>query len=446
MMGLKMAERFIERLCDLIQSPRALQAWEQDEILTAFEDTMAVAYAGWHDPVVQAALKVYRGTVAPLIDGTFANSIESAALIHATAGHALDYDDVQLATVSHPSVPIVPALLAVAKGRPELTARMQPAFAIGLTVNIALGTVMGFSHYDKGWHATSTLGPLATAAAVAHLLSLDRAQIKNAMAIAAAQAGGMQRNFGSDAKPLQAGLASAAGVRAALLAQAGLTGDADIFGPRGYFHLYAGSEPGEDAASVSLEIDLRTLSRKLFPCCYMNHRLISAGFEARDKLPGHVLPDDATIRVKAPYGSLVPLRVDDPKTGLEAKFCGPYSIAAALSQGAVTLADFDDPAVSRPDIRALMGRIDLSEEDRTTEDGMVGLDHGSVKLWIESDGKQIVDVEVVSYPGSPRRPATTSEMDVKIDDCLGIYRRRTNRGPTMSEFRAELRSAIGADS
>ena len=435
MMGLKMAERFIERLCDLIQSPRALQAWEQDEILTAFEDTMAVAYAGWHDPVVQAALKVYRGTVAPLIDGTFANSIESAALIHATAGHALDYDDVQLATVSHPSVPIVPALLAVANGRPELTARMQPAFAIGLTVNIALGTVMGFSHYDKGWHATSTLGPLATAAAVAHLLSLDPAQ-----------AGGMQRNFGSDAKPLQAGLASAAGVRAALLAQAGLTGDADIFGPRGYFHLYAGSEPGEDAASVSLEIDLRTLSRKLFPCCYMNHRLISAGFEARDKLPGHVLPDDATIRVKAPYGSLVPLRVDDPKTGLEAKFCGPYSIAAALSQGAVTLADFDDPAVSRPDIRALMGRIDLSEEDRTTEDGMVGLDHGSVKLWIESDGKQIVDVEVVSYPGSPRRPATTSEMDVKIDDCLGIYRRRTNRGPTMSEFRAELRSAIGADS
>ena len=191
MMGLKMAERFIERLCDLIQSPRALQAWEQDEILTAFEDTMAVAYAGWHDPVVQAALKVYRGTVAPLIDGTFANSIESAALIHATAGHALDYDDVQLATVSHPSVPIVPALLAVANGRPELTARMQPAFAIGLTVNIALGTVMGFSHYDKGWHATSTLGPLATAAAVAHLLSLDRAQIKNAMAIAAAQAGGI---------------------------------------------------------------------------------------------------------------------------------------------------------------------------------------------------------------------------------------------------------------
>jgi 2-methylcitrate dehydratase PrpD len=438
-----MTGQFIARLAELIETPRALLPWEQAEILTAFEDTMAVAYAGWHDPVVQAALKVYRGTVAPLIDGSFANSIESAALIHATAGHALDYDDDQLKTVSHPSVPVVPALLAVANGRPELTGRMQAAFAVGLTVNIALGSVMGFSHYDKGWHATSTLGPLATAAAVAHLLSLGRAQIGNALAIAAAQAGGMQRNFGSDAKPLQAGLASAAGVRAALLAEAGLTGDADIFGARGYFDLYAGAEPGEDAASVSLEIDLRTLSRKLFPCCYMNHRLISAAFEARNKLPGGMLPDDATIRVKAPFGSLVPLRIDDPKTGLEAKFCGPYSIAAALSQGSVTLGDFEDAAVSRPAIRALMVRIDLSEEDRDA-DMLVGLDHGSVKMWVESAGRPLADVEVVTYPGSPRRPASEAEMEAKIADCLGIYRRRTNRGPSPAEFRADLRAAIGA--
>ena len=103
----------------------------------------------------------------------------------------------------------------------------------------------------------------------------------------------MQRNFGAMAKPLQAGVASAAGVRAALLAEAGLTGDADIFGPRGYLHLYAGAEPGDDPATVPVEIDLNTLSRKLFPCCYMNHRLISAGFAAREQLPGHTLPDDA---------------------------------------------------------------------------------------------------------------------------------------------------------
>jgi 2-methylcitrate dehydratase PrpD len=437
-----MAGSLMNRICDLIQSPRALDAWEQTEVLTAFEDTMAVTYAGWHDPVVQATLAVYRGTVAPLIDGTFASSVEHAALIHATAGHALDYDDVQLETVSHPSVPVVPALLAVSNSRPGLIERMPQAFAVGIAINVALGRVLGFAHYDKGWHATSTLGPLAVAGALAHLLSFDRAKTRHALAIAAAQAGGMQRNFGAMAKPLQAGLASGAGVRAALLAEAGLTGDADIFGPRGYLHLYAGAEPGDDSATVPVEIDLHTLSRKLYPCCYMNHRLISAGFAARAQLPGQVLPADAKITVKAPFGSLVPLRVDNPTDGLEAKFCGPYNIAAAISQGAVTLKDFEDPAVSRPEIRALMERIDLSEDERQ-EGILVGLDHGTVKLSVESGGKQIAFAEIDPYPGSPRRPATEAEMKAKIEDCLGIYRRRTNHGPTAPEFRSELRAATG---
>ena len=44
---------------------------------------------------------------------------------------------------------------------------------------------------------------------------------------------------------------------------------------------------------------------------------------------------------------------------------------------AVTLKDFEDPAVSRPEIRALMDRIDLSEDERQ-EGILVGLDHGTV--------------------------------------------------------------------
>jgi 2-methylcitrate dehydratase PrpD len=437
-----MAESFIDRVCTLVERPRPLERREEEEVLTAFEDTMAVAYAGWHEPVTRSVLAVYRGNVAPLLDGTFASSIEDAALIHATAGHALDYDDVQLTTVSHPSVPIVPAQLAVAAARRGLESRMASAFAIGVAVNVALGRVMGFSHYDKGWHATSTLGPLSTAAALAHLLRLDRSQTRHALGIAAAQAGGMQRNFGAMAKPLQAGLASAAGVRAALLAEAGLTAADDIFGPRGYFDLYGGSEPGDDPASVSLDIDVGVLARKLYPCCYMNHRLISAGFAAREQLPGGVVPGDAIVRVTAPFGSTVPLRVDDPRTGLEAKFCGPYSIAASLAQGAVTLADFEDDAVDRPKIRALMDRIHLSEDPR--EDAvMIGLDTGAVRLWVEAGGRTLAYAEIEAYPGSPKRPATEAEMEAKIADCLGIFSRRSNGGPSVSEFREDLRQRLG---
>jgi 2-methylcitrate dehydratase PrpD len=292
-----MGRSFTGSVCDLIQAPRRLSEAERAEAVTAFEDTMAVAYAGWHDPVVQATLSLYRGRGVPLIDGTEAGSVEHAALIHATAGHALDYDDVQLTTVSHPSVPIVPALLAVGASRPGLADRMISAFAIGVAVNIAIGRVMGFAHYDKGWHATSTLGPLAVAAALAHLIGLDRTGSRHALAIAAAQAGGMQRNFGTMAKPLQAGLAAAAGVRAALLAEAGLTADDDIFGPRGFFDLYRGEGWGDPAESVPVEIDMVSLARKLYPCCYMNHRLIAAALSARAQLPGGAVPAAARVVV-----------------------------------------------------------------------------------------------------------------------------------------------------
>src|SRR5690606_438921 len=180
---------------------------------------------------------------------------------------------------------------------------------------VTVGRALGFSHYDKGWHATSTIGPIAGAAALAHLLGLDDTRTRHAVALAAAQCGGLQRNFGAMAKPVQAGNAAAAAVRAALLAERGVTGDDDIFGPRGYFALYGGPVPGEDPASVAIEIDMRSLSRKLYPCCYITHRLIAAALDARRQLPGGAVPASARIDVRVPYGMMRPLHVTDPRSG-----------------------------------------------------------------------------------------------------------------------------------
>jgi 2-methylcitrate dehydratase PrpD len=439
-----MSAALIERVCDLIERPRGLEPAERREALIAFEDTMAVTYAGWHEPVVQVVAPLYRGTAAKLIDGGGASSIEHAVFVHATAGHALDYDDVELTGVTHPSVCLVPGLLALSDARPELARRTLSAYAVGLAVNIALSRIFGFSHYDKGWHATCTIGPLAGAAALAHLLGLDRGRSRHALALAAAQAGGLQRNFGAMAKPVQAGFAAAAAVRSTLLAEAGIRGDADIFGSRGYFDLYAGPERGEEPARVPIEIRLDTLSRKLYPCCYLTHRLIAAGLEARERLGAAGLPEDARIRITTPFGGMRPLIVFDPKTGLEGKFCGTYTIATALAQGSVGLADFEDSAVSRPAIRALMQRIDLSEESLQGE-MPIGLDHGTVRMKIERGGSAILSVDVSAHPGSPGRPATDAEMTAKIADCLALYGDRQGRGPSLDAFRNGLRRTIGME-
>ena len=44
-------------------------------------------------------------------------SSRQAALINGSASHALDYDDVNMACTGHPSVVLIPALLALAESR-----------------------------------------------------------------------------------------------------------------------------------------------------------------------------------------------------------------------------------------------------------------------------------------------------------------------------------------
>jgi len=432
---------FIANLCALIAAPRPLSAVERAAALTSFEDTLAVTYAGWGQASAAAARRVFTGATAPLLDGTRALSPEHAALIHGIAGHALDYDDVHLTSVTHPSVVLVPALMALTASRPDLTPRLIDAYAVGLGTNIALGQALGFGHYDRGWHATSTIGPLAGAAALAHLLGFDDATTRSALALAAAQAGGAQQNFGTQAKHVQAGQAAAAALRAAQLAEAGVDGSQDIFGPRGFFDLYGGVTPATLPDHVAP--DTLSVSRKLFPCCYLTHRMIAAALEARMALPDGV-PNDVRIMVQVPYGGMRPLHVTDPQTGAQAKFCAAYCVAAALAQGRVGLADFRDDAVRRPDLRRIMAQVETIE-DPLAGDMPVGIDHGSVRLRITTAGRTIAEAEVVHYPGAPDAPATPEAFEAKLTDCLTIWQHETGQTLSLASFRRDLRARVAPD-
>ncbi|MDN3564516.1 MmgE/PrpD family protein [Paeniroseomonas aquatica] len=436
-----MAAGLTERVCDLVAAPPPLSAGDRQDVLLAFADTLACAHAGWFEPVARAVAGAWRGGTAPLLDGGFAPSAEHAALITATAGHALDYDDVHLDSTSHPSVVLVPALLAMqAEGRLP-AARLAPAFAIGIAVNAALGRALGFAHYRRGWHATSTIGPLAGAAALAHLLALDRLATRQALALAAAQSGGLQRNFGAMAKPAQAGFAAAAAVRAATLAQAGLTADADVFAVGGFLDLYGG-DAGATARGAAVALDARpgSIARKLYPCCYATHRLVAAALDARAPLNAPP-PAEAALTLFVPAGGLQPLRDSLPRTGLEAKFSAEYTVAVAFWQGSLGLADFEDAAVARPEAAARMARVRVIEEP-VPADGAQGLEHGTARLAVTLEGREIARGEAGPIPGSPARPATQAEMQAKIADCLARHAAAGGRPLAPAAFLARLEAML----
>lgn len=386
------------------------------EIERAYLDTLAVLCAGWNEPVTRALRRTYSHVRAPWETGT-PSEAETTALTWGTAAHALDYDDVHMTSVTHPSAVLVPAIEAAARLVPGAGARKAGAFAVGLAVNVGLGNAVGFAHYEKGWHATSTIGAIAAGAAIAHLLELDEPAFRSCLAIAAAQSGGLQRNFGTMVKPLQAGLAAQAGVRAAHLARSGLEGPGDVLsGNNGFLVVFEGQP------DTRLELDIKAsvggLSRKLFACCYMAHRPVAAAIRLHDAGASDLLTDpDASVEVEVPPGCLKALTVDIPASGAQAKFSGKYTVAHALSTGRLGLSAFAPESVASPALAGIARRVVLRETDAAGEAG-VGIDRGSVTVSLIRRGSVAARASVEAYPGSPAAPITDTELEAKLSDCI----------------------------
>src|SRR5262249_14371887 len=144
------------------------------------------------------------------------------------AAHALDYDDVNVAIPGHPSVAILPGLLALAERQRASGRDVSTAFVAGYETACRIGIALLPGHYHLGFHATGTIGSLGAAAACARLLGLSAMARAAALGIAATQAAGLKAQFGTMCKPFHAGKAAQNGLLAARLAARGFTSRDDI--------------------------------------------------------------------------------------------------------------------------------------------------------------------------------------------------------------------------
>ncbi|MEU8484027.1 MmgE/PrpD family protein [Streptomyces sp. NPDC048641] len=314
----------------------------------------------------------------------------------ATVGHVLDFDDLHIESTTHISAVIVPAVLAAGGD--------ARAYLAGAGVMARLGTLLGWSHYAAGWHATCTAGAPAAAVAAGVAWGLTPRQLATAMALAVPGASGVQAAFGTHSKSLQVGFAAEAGVRAARLARAGATAD-----PRAVdaWLKLVGAEGGAPQAGGPAVPG--GLAIKMFPCCYAMQRPIAALRALRAECG----PDDVTaVRVTTPGATIHPLIHDAPDTGLEGKFSLPYAVATALLDDFPGFEAFTDDAVGRPEVRRLMAAV----ETERTEGGGGLLDGEAVLAVTLADGRVLRSA--LSYPpGSPQRPPTEAELVEKFAAC-----------------------------
>jgi 2-methylcitrate dehydratase PrpD len=286
----------------------------------------------------------------------------------------------------HPSGVIAPVALAVSEWQDASAAQLLLAYALGLELCVRIGRA-GYDSsartsrfLQRGQDATAICGTVAGAAVAARLLGLVPAiagarviptppprgregarrscsrsvalhrfwvleprGIADAIGIAVSLASGSleSNRSGGTIKRLQSGWAASSAIRAACLARAGVSGPAAAFeGRYGFYRCFL--DGTFNAAMLAGDLGLRwevlSLRMKPYPSNYYTHAGIDA---ALGMVRGGVRPDEirsAELAVATPMLHTIgePLdRKQAPRSAYEAKFSGPYAVAAALLGGVV---------------------------------------------------------------------------------------------------------------
>ena len=342
----------------------------------------------------------------------------AAALIHGTASHAAEVDDIFKHAIYHPGAPTISAALAVAQQQKASGLQFLQAVIAGYEISTRIGQVLGRAHY-RYWHNTGTVGSFGAAAAAACLLGLDAQRFTHALCTAATFAAGLQQAFQMDSmsKPLHAGRAAEAGVAAALMAGQGVTGSLDVF--EGAMGLGTAMSDAPDWQPVLADLgqvfNITAMTFKNHACCGHTFAPIDGALHLQ-QAHGFAADDIAKLQV-ATYGPALTVAGNPaPRTAPEARFSIPYVVAHALRKGSVRLAAFDEAQLGDAQTRALMQRITLElhpELDRQfpaqrAAQVRITLRDGSVHSWLQPTRK-----------GDPDMPLSDADLQAKLAELAG---------------------------
>ena len=322
----------------------------------AFLDWLGVALGGALDPsslLLFDTMAEFSGPdQASVVGHNSLTDIFSAAMLNGYFSHVLDYDDMHLGMIGHPSAPVLPALFALGQWRHLSGRDLLCSFTVGVEVECRIAEAVNPEHYDRGWHSTATLGHFGAVSGAGKLLKLESNALLNALGIAGTQAAGLRQVFGTMSKPFHPGKAAANGLFAAILADRGFTGSQDILeGPRGFCSVMSDKYDAH-ALTEGLGQTWQTdyIIFKRHASCYRTHAVIECGLALREKVRPYQKHITA-INCQVPPLAWDMAGILSPKNPMEGKFSQPFCAAIALVEGQAaervfTLEKIEDPLIT----------------------------------------------------------------------------------------------------
>jgi 2-methylcitrate dehydratase PrpD len=348
-----------------------------------------------------------------------------AAFVNGVSIHADDFDDTQLAVAKdrvygllvHPTVPVLPALFALAERGGVSGKQLTLAYHLGVEVECKIAEAISPRHYQDGFHSTGTCGPFGSSAACAKLLRFEHSEILHTFGLVASQSGGLRENFGTMTKPFQAGHAAESGLVSAELVALGWTAAGQILeADRGFFHAFGGSyDPAAimDRLGKPWTFASPGISLKPYPSGSLTHPAmteLARMIEANNIQAAQV----EKIDVGANHNMTTTLLHHQPKTGLEAKFSMEFCIAILLLEHKAGLKEFSDRVVQRADVQEMIRRVNFYVDPEAES---AGYDKMTSLLKIHLKNGSFVAGRADFGKGSPANPMTFEEAAAKFRGC-----------------------------
>ena len=384
-------------------------------------DTLGVAFPGRQAPGCREVVdlvnswQTVRGA-SVLFSNTKATP-PLAALANSTIMHAMDFDDTLDASALHTFVNVLPAALAAAEIRGNVSGKeFIAALVLGVDVICRISLAI---NRPLSWIRTATCGGFGAAAAAAKILGLTREQISNTLGIVYGQTSGNAQGLieGCLIKRMQPGFAASAGVLSAFLADKGITGSSRFLtGPYGYYNLYeqGAFDPAVVTNGLGAHQSIVDLSIKPYPSCRMTHASIDAALALKQRVKRITEIDRIDVSVSSMCAEMVGKPFEpgiDPQ--VDAQFSIPYTTACAIIRGDVFLQDFKIETITEPEVVGLAKRVYV-----TADSDLPAKDILQSQMTVsDKDGTTVS--ELVPVPlGNPRNPIDKNQCRQKFTKCL----------------------------
>lgn len=342
-----------------------------------------------------------------------ASTTRAAAMINGAAAHAAEVDDSFREAMYHPGAATISAAHAAAYSTNSSGLKFLQAVVLGYEISTRLGIALGRGHY-KYWHNTGTVGTFGATAAAGLLLGLSETQFAHALATAATFAAGLQQAFRMDSmsKPLHAARAAEAGVLAAQLAARGVTGSLDVLdGVAGMgVAMSSDADWSQIGATLGRDFHITRTTFKNHVGCGHSFPSIDGALELQ-RLHGFNADQIESVRIGTYRPALDVARYVLPKTLNEAQFSIPFVVATALIHGSVRMAAYEPDRLHAPNIRSLMGRIDVFV-DPVLDSGFPGKRSASLEIVLQ-DGQRLTHLQS-DRKGDPELPLSDKDLEGKL--------------------------------